>query len=500
MFKKRMKVLPLIAVFALLLGAIAFAPASMAQDLPEITYSFPGGTPTDLQAVQDAINAIVAPQIGATVKINPIDWGSYDQKMKLAFAAGETCDAVFTAQWINNYNQNITNGNLMALDDLLPSVTPKLWASLAPVVWDGTKVNGKIYQVVSELMWAKNFGFYVRKDMAEKYKLDVNSIKTYADLQPFLDQIKQNEPDMVPAYLEQQAFGEVNLVNIAGYDGSIDGNGGAFGVIKADDKDLKVLPAAFIPEYQQSVELQRQFYNAGYFPHDLLSRDDTDAEMRAGKFAVQMTRVIKPGSESEESGLYGGDWIGKGLATNYYVTTDSVTAGFGICATSQHPNETLKFLELLHTNQDVYNLLAHGIEGKHWEFVDKANKVIGFPAGVTAANSPYNPAQGWMWGNQFLEYYLSPAQIGTWEATKKINDASVGSTALGFTLNPDPIKNELAALSAVHSQYGLPLETGLVDPATALPEYQQKLKDAGLDTVITEIQKQLDAWKAGQAS
>jgi len=234
----------------------------------------------------------------------------------------------------------------------------------------------------------------------------------------------------------------------------------------------------------------------GYFRSDNLLSNETGFQA----VIPYLRSVIKPGSESEESGLYGGDWIGKGLATNYYVTTDSVTAGFGICATSQHPNETLKFLELLHTNQDVYNLLAHGIEGKHWEFVDKANKVIGFPSGVTAANSPYNPAQGWMWGNQFLEYYLSPAQIGTWEATKKINDASVGSTALGFTLNPDPIKNELAALSAVHSQYGLPLETGLVDPATALPEYQQKLKDAGLDTVITEIQKQLDAWKAGQAS
>ena len=35
-----------------------------------------------------------------------------------------------------------------------------------------------------------------------------------------------------------------------------------------------------------------------------------------------------------------------------------------------------------------------------------------------------------MWGNQFLEYYFSPAQIGTWEQTITINDNSVGSAAL----------------------------------------------------------------------
>jgi putative aldouronate transport system substrate-binding protein len=213
-----------------------------------------------------------------------------------------------------------------------------------------------------------------------------------------------------------------------------------------------------------------------------------------------MSRVIKPGSEAEQSGLYGMDWIGKGLATDYFATTDSVTAGFAICATSQHPQETLKFLQLLHTDPKVFNLLAHGIEDKHWQWTDRSKNLIGFLTGIDASSSGYNPAQGWMWGNQFLEYYTLPGQVGAWDATKKINDQSVASAALGFTLNPDPIKTELAQLSAVHTQYGLPLETGLVDPATALPEYQAKLKEAGLDKVVTEIQNQLTAWKATKTS
>jgi len=442
----------------------------------------------------------VGPEIGATVRLNPVDWGSYDQRMKLGFAAGEACDAEFTAQWINNYTQNVANGNLLALDDLLPTVTPVLWASMPPAIWDGSRISGKIYQVTTEIMWPKDFGFYVRSDLAEKYNLDLSAIHTYADLQPFLEAVKQGEPDMIPAYLEQQAFGEVNLMNIADYDGGIDGSGGAFAVVRYNDADLKVLPAAWVAEYQQQVELQRQYYQAGYFPQDLLSRDDTDAQMRAGRFAIQMSRVIKPGSTSEEVGLYGYDWLAKDLATSYFYGTDSVTAGFAICSNSQHPQETLKFLELLHTDENVFNLVAHGIEGRHWEWVDQSTKLIGFPAGVTGDNTGYNPAQGWMWGNQFLEYYTIQAQVGAWDETKILNQQAVGSVALGFSLNPDPIKNELAQLASVHAQYGLPLETGLVDPATALPEYQSKLQDAGLDTVVTEIQNQLNAWKAAQGS
>ena len=42
------------------------------------------------------------------------------------------------------------------------------------------------------------------------------------------------------------------------------------------------------------------------------------------------------------------------------------------------------------------------------------------------------------------------------------------------------------------------LMTGYVDPATALPKYLTDLKNAGLDKVIAEVQKQYTAWKAAK--
>lgn len=47
-------------------------------------------------------------------------------------------------------------------------------------------------------------------------------------------------------------------------------------------------------------------------------------------------------------------------------------------------------------------------------------------------------------------------------------------------------------------QYYCGLDCGSVDPETAIPEFNQALKDAGIDEIIAEKQAQYDAWKAAQ--
>ncbi|MOA55540.1 hypothetical protein D3C78_1793520 [compost metagenome] len=47
-------------------------------------------------------------------------------------------------------------------------------------------------------------------------------------------------------------------------------------------------------------------------------------------------------------------------------------------------------------------------------------------------------------------------------------------------------------------EYDISLDTGSVDPDTVLTKYADKLKKAGLDKIIAEKQKQLDAFLAAQ--
>src|SRR5260370_32388474 len=53
----------------------------------EGAYTYPTFTPVpDVALVQDAMNKILKPKYGLTVKLNPIDFRPYDQNQKLALA------------------------------------------------------------------------------------------------------------------------------------------------------------------------------------------------------------------------------------------------------------------------------------------------------------------------------------------------------------------------------------------------------------------------------
>ena len=77
-----------------------------------------------------------------------------------------------------------------------------------------------------------------------------------------------------------------------------------------------------------------------------------------------------------------------------------------------------------------------------------------------------------------------------------MNASAVTSSVLGFSFNPEPVKTELAQCASVVNEYYVPLFTGSVDPDAVLPPFLDKLRNAGADKVIAEMQKQIDAWKA----
>ena len=73
-------------------------------------------------------------------------------------------------------------------------------------------------------------------------------------------------------------------------------------------------------------------------------------------------------------------------------------------------------------------------------------------------------------------------------------DKCVVSKAFGYTFDISNVKTQAAAVSSVIGEYGPSLSCGVVDVDEKLPEFIQALKDAGIDDVIAENQKQFDAW------
>ena len=148
--------------------------------------------------------------------------------------------------------------------------------------------------------------------------------------------------------------------------------------------------------------------------------------------------------------------------------------------------------------KELYNILVYGIEGEHYEKVTN-NKVR--PVGYTkqpAANAPYGQ-YAWALGNSFNAYQI----YSEWDDPsldsdfiKKLNSDARESKLMGFSLDTTPIKLELKQIDAVVEEYGDMKQMIISENCAEMyDEFVEKLKLAGDDKVVAEIQRQIDEWR-----
>jgi putative aldouronate transport system substrate-binding protein len=498
MLFRRLSLIPsLLVLLGLLVSCAApsAAPAaeSTAGDLVPVTYTYASrGVPQDLQAVQDALNKIFNEKIGVNLTLEPIDFGAYNEKMQLRLAAGEECDIIFTAPWINSYTNNVANGALLELDDLLKEEAPGLWASMPASTWEAARINGKIYGVINQQIFPKPWGVHVRTDLMEKYNFSLDGVEKWEDMEPFLEAVRDGEG--ITPIISESPGASLWRTQYYGYDPLDDGVG--FIGVRYNDDTLTVVNLLETPEFREAANLTKKWVDAGFFSSNPPTGDEAQANFRAGLYAMGY-HVEKPGNDVEAQTMFGWDFESKNLTDPLILDTAGVTATLnGICKTTQHPIESMRVLELFNTDIEVYNLLSRGIKDVHWVWKDEAAKVIGYPDGVTAETSGYDPNTDWMFGNQFNAYYRDEKQVGAWEATKVMNDTATPSVALGFVLDREPIKTEIAQTSALLQELSAPIGNGFIAYDDAAPDLIARLNEAGAQTIIDEVQRQINDWAA----
>src|SRR5699024_226616 len=101
-------------------------------------------------------------------------------------------------------------------------------------------------------------------------------------------------------------------------------------------------------------------------------------------------------------------------------------------------------------------------------------------------------------GSQFIQWGRDQDEeqlIADREFMQSNIENAVVSPAFGFVFDSSPVKTEVSSVSNVITQYFNALTNGELDPSVYIDEFNQKLKDAGLEAIIAEKQAQLDAWK-----
>ncbi|GAA3409956.1 ABC transporter substrate-binding protein [Paenibacillus hodogayensis] len=457
----------------------------------ELTMVFPVSTEQkDLKAVQDKINKITQEKINATVKLVQITKGAWAQQTTLMLSGNEKMDLIVSGR--GTYEQQVAKGHYLAIDDYLDKYgqgAKKAVEDQSPVYLNATKINGKTYGITSIRDLAADFGVTMRKDLVDKYKIDTKAIKALDDLDAVYKTIKENEPDVVPVIKYANS-----VLGNPFYGGFMDPLGDAYGVLPGHDNGLKVVNWIETPEYAKMLDTTRRWYLAGYIAKDAATNTEIWQNLFKSGKAFSTFHHMSPFSEKQNSLSLGVELVQVPLLPAVASNVNITAYMWSIPRNAQDPERSMMLLNLMYTDKELINLLDWGIEGQH--YVKKSDNVIDFAPGVNASNSGYYPYQNWLFGNMFHSYLFNGEEPDRNKTLAEFNKNAKKSKALGFSYNPEPVKTEIAALVNVTNQYTLALETGTVDPAKVLPEYIKQVRAAGIDKVIAEKQKQLDAWVA----
>ncbi len=446
-------------------------------DVPTLLWYIPGDTQTDLENINEAASRITEEKIGAKIKMQFINDGSYGEKLSMINAAGEDYDLCWVG-YLSTYVDNVKQGTLLDITDMLES-TPDLKAVMPESVWDSCKIEDRIYAVPNYQILCTTTGFSVNKELADKYNFDVSSITRTEDLEEFLQKVAENEKGIYPfrANWGVASFVEKGEAHTSAAKGQY-----LLGYVKEDGK-VKVVPAYEYGHAKEKAKILYDWYQKGYIREDSASVTDDSQDARAGKYAVQAT-AYKPGVEAEDAIYMGGEVYSVSLSKPILQQDSARATMLGIGANSKHPEEAMKFIELINTDEELYNLICFGIEGKHYNKVGD-NRI------ELVENSGYNPNAAWKFGNQF-NAYLQPGQADdVWEQAKKINESAEKTPEFGFDPDYTDVKTQIAQCNTVIKEYNV-MNKGALDPDEYFDEFEKKLYEAGLQDVLDEIQSQLD--------
>jgi len=453
----------------------------------EIKVIYSGTPQKELELVEKEMSKITLEKINATVKLERLEPAAWDQQTILMLSGNEQVDLVSTGN-VPFYRQ-VAQGQLLPLDDLLESHGQDILKAFRPGILEATKVEGKMYAIPSIRDFASNATVLLRKDLLDKYQLDYSNVKTIDDLDPIFETIKKNEPSFIPIGKPNAAKPIVNGV----IQNQWDILGDNIGVLESLES-TKVVNLFATPEYEKLVKTARRWYQAGYISKDAATSKDTAVEQIKANVGFSLIQKGKPGVLAQIEQRTNTQLVEINLGHQMTSTTSITAMMLGIPTNSRNPEKAMMFLNLLYKDADLMNLIAWGIEGKHYVKVNDTQ--IDFPPGVDATNSGYNPRHGWMFGNQLLTYTWATDDPKLWELMDRYNQESTKSAALGFSYNPASVKTELAAITNVVQQYQGGLENGSLDPDINLPKFNAALKSAGIDKVVAEKQRQLDEWLA----
>lgn len=444
--------------------------------------------PAGQDVVDENLNKLLKEKLNCTLKINWIGWAEYQNKYPMLYSSGESFDLAYCATWLNFANL-ARRGAFMDLTDLLPEYAPDNYALQSDSALAQATIDGKLYAVPTLLPTYITYGSIYRGDIADEAGID-GDLDTWEKIEQYGDYVKANHPEMEVIDLYQ---GNVEMsLQWERMQGNFEiDSGNRYIFYDPTQENPTVFPVYDDPTFPEFLQMTKSWSDKGFWSKSALS--DTDStKTQNGKAALRFHNID---TWSGYTVLHP-EWDFRfGVMTKDIAHLPYTQDCMVIPTTASHPERALAFWNLVTTDQEVYDALFYGVLGTTYELNEEGQFTI-LDNDLYATNA--------MWAVRTFDLNRNQAGVPEsyntvrkqWEDT--IEEGKGTERFTGFVFDTTNVTTEIANCQNVRQQYGWPLELGYTDPVSGLEEYRTQMKNAGIDKIVEEAQRQLDEYIANQ--
>ncbi len=433
------------------------------------------GKPQNYDAWVQKVNAYIEPKIGAKVDVEVIGWGDWDTRRNIILTSNEPFDIIF-----GNDGTFLNDITLGALLDIRPYVdkADALKKLIPADYFRACTVNGKLYGIPTYKDSSMTQYFVWDKAMLDKYGItDYEKINSLADAYPVLEKIAQGEKK--PSFPLQNT-GVYQIFSLYDNIGL-----GSIGVgVRYDDKSGKVQNLFEAKDIRDQLIIVRKMYQNGIINKDAFTAREVPAPGTICNIAWGWPLAAKT--------VWGPQRNCEAVVSQFCPTllmNNTVQGSINsVSVNSKHPDKAIALLQLINTDTKLRDMFYFGEEEVNFKYVD-----VNGSKRVEKINNDWTMA-GYTQATFFNVSLLASDTVDQWAEVKKLNDKAAPSVMLGFQLDTSSFETELANCRQVYESNKAELLTGARDTDAALKDMTKQLKAAGIDKIIAECQKQVNAF------
>ncbi len=374
------------------------------------------------------------------------------------------------------------------------------------------EIDGKLYGIpgidIDRPVSTTAFGFLYREDLRKKWDLPpVTDIDT---MEQYLYRAK-DDPEYKNSVSILDSRFWTSLWKLLAGDKYMEINSSEDTpwIVVSYDDPYKVVNRYETAEYKKVIEYAQKWYRDGIVSEDILERPGNTTEeeakqMIAGKRIASMTMgtwtmddmVVSPSYELHPDWQYRYLEYGDITEKTVYKSSNAGNTCTSINERCMYPETAMRFIEKAHTDRDYYMLLHYGVDGKHYYLKDSKVTTEGIPeknifSGWTGLQDGYLDVEDTgSLDPDWQEFMDRKEENGVW--------AKDYSPLYGFlvSMDEDTESPYYARMKRVNDQYYTPLQCGIVNNLDEdLERANRKMREAGLDRYIDDVQKKLTKFK-----